>query len=60
MAGLEKTASVLSAIGALNWGLYALSPQAELVQYLSISWLIVLVYALIGLSGLWMLVKIFK
>ena len=60
MEGLEKTAMVLAAIGAINWGLLAISPKAELVQYLSNSILITVVYAIIGLSGLWMLVKIFK
>ena len=60
MSWYEKTAMVLAAIGAINWGLYALSPSAELVQYLSVNWLITLVYALVGLSGIWALIKAFN
>ena len=57
---LDKIAKVLVVIGALNWGLLAISPKAELVQYLSVGWLITLVYALVGLAGLYELVKLFK
>ena len=51
---------ILVIIGALNWGLYAISPGAELVQYLQVSWLITIVYALVGLAGVWELIKLFK
>lgn len=57
---LDKITKTLVIIGALNWGLLAISPKAELVQYLSVSWLITLVYALIGLSGLWELIAAVK
>lgn len=60
MSGLDMTARILVIIGALNWGLAAISASAELVQYLQVSWLITLVYALVGLSGVWELVKLFK
>jgi uncharacterized membrane protein YuzA (DUF378 family) len=60
MAALDMTSKILVIIGALNWGLYAISSKAELVQYLSVSWLITLVYALVGLAGLWELVKLFQ
>jgi len=60
MGALDKITKTLVVIGALNWGLFAISPKAELVQYLSVSWLITLVYALIGLSGLLGLIALFK
>jgi len=53
-------ARVLVIIGALNWGLFAISPTAELVQYLQVNWLIMIVYALVGLAGVWELVRLFK
>ncbi len=59
-SSIDWIAEILVVIGALNWGLFAISPSWELVQYLSISWLITLVYALVGLSGIWMLIKLFK
>jgi uncharacterized membrane protein YuzA (DUF378 family) len=58
--GLSVVAQVLMVIGALNWGLVAIGPIAELVHYLQVSWLITVVYALVGLAGLWGLVKLFK
>ena len=60
MGALDKVTKTLVVIGALNWGLLAISPKAELVQYLSVPWLVTLVYALIGLSGLWELIALFK
>ena len=59
MNALTKTAVILANIGAINWGLAAISPKAELVHYLSMPWLITLVYALVGISGLYCLVKFF-
>ena len=58
MNTLTKVAVVLTNIGAINWGLYAISQKAELVQYLSVPWLVTLVYALVGISGLYCLVKL--
>ena len=49
---------ILVIIGALNWGLAIW--EINLVSYLSLSWLITLVYVLIGLSGIWELIKLFK
>ncbi len=60
MSGLTKTALVLSAIGAINWGLVAISPKAELIQYLSVGWLITLVYAIVGISGIYAIIAAFK
>jgi uncharacterized membrane protein YuzA (DUF378 family) len=60
MSWYEKTALVLAAIGAINWGLVSISPKAELIQYLSVGWLITTVYAVVGLCGIWALIKAFK
>lgn len=60
MAWLDKTALVLTAIGAINWGLYALSTKAELIQYLQVGWLIKTVYIVVGLCGIYALVKAFQ
>jgi uncharacterized membrane protein YuzA (DUF378 family) len=60
MNALTKTAVILANIGAINWGLFAISPKAELIQYLQLGWLITLVYAIVGISGIWALVKAFK
>ncbi len=60
MKNLEKVAMILAAVGAINWGLVAIDGSLELIQYLQVSWLIRLVYAVVGLSGIWALVKVFK
>ena len=60
MAWFDKTALVLAAIGAINWGLATLSTKAELIQYLSIGWLIKTVYIVIGLCGIYALIKAFQ
>ena len=57
---VDMIAKILLVIGGLNWGLVAISPQAELVQYLQVAWLIKLVYALVGISALIALVGLFK
>ncbi|MBU2496454.1 MAG: DUF378 domain-containing protein [Nanoarchaeota archaeon] len=59
---LDWTAWILVIIGAINWGLYGLSPSYDLVNLIfgSISWLATLVYILVGLAGLYMLYYIFK
>jgi len=60
MTGLEKTATILAAIGAINWALFSfdwnliekvLGPESMIGN---------IIYWLIGLSGLWLLVKVFK
>jgi len=60
MKSLDMIARILVIIGALNWGLLAISPAAELVQYLQVGWLITTVYALVGLAGVYELVMLFK
>ena len=60
MNAMDMLTRVLVIIGALNWGLFAIGPDLELVQYLQVSWLITLVYALVGLAGIWELIKLFK
>lgn len=57
---VSMVAKVLLIIGGLNWGLVAISPKAELVQYLQVSWLIKLVYALVGISALIALAQLKK
>jgi len=59
MDTLTKVAVILANIGAINWGLVAISPKAELIQYLSLPWLMTVVYAIVGLSGLYCLIKVF-
>lgn len=61
MSWYEKTALVLAAIGAINWGLDAIG--ANLVGLLIGSWsatLATIVYIVVGLCGIWALVKAFK
>ena len=61
MKGLHKTAMVLAALGAINWGLVQFN--WDLVEILIGSWsslVATIVYYLIGLSGVWLLVKTFK
>ena len=60
MKALNLISKILVVIGALNWGLVAISEKAELVQYLQVGWLITIVYGLVGLAGLWELVKLIK
>ncbi len=60
--GLEKTALVLTAIGAINWGLAELN--YNLVSLLVGSWagatVESVVYYVIALCGIYALVKVFK
>ena len=68
MSLLEKIAMVLAAVGAVNWGLVAINSfsvidySLDLVALLlgSVAWLAAIVYLLIGVSGVWMLIKAFK
>ena len=65
---IEKIATVLAIIGAINWGLVGIASFSEvsydydLVNLVlgSIPILAAIVYVLIGISGIWMLVKLFK
>ena len=61
MSWYEKTALVLAAIGAINWGLTALGWNA--VDALIGSWsttVATIVYIIVGLCGIWALIKAFK
>jgi uncharacterized protein len=59
MNTIDWVARILVIVGAINWGLASFS-TVNLVAYLSVSWLITLVYALVGLAGVWELIKLFK
>ena len=52
---------ILVIIGALNWGLVG-AFDVNLVDMIfgSISWLATTVYILVGLSGLWELIMLFR
>ena len=54
---LEWVVFVLVVVGAVNWGLYAISPSYDLVALISMgyNWFSKLVYGLVGLSGLYMI-----
>ena len=58
MAGLEKTAMVIAALGAINVGLMTFNYDL-LGSFLS-GIVGTIVYAIVGLSGIWALVKVFK
>lgn len=53
---LDWVAFVLVIVGSVNWGLFGLF-DLDLVQVVfgSVSWLATLVYALVGLAGLYMI-----
>lgn len=57
---LDLTALVLVIIGGLNWGLVAINPALDLVAMLQITWLVKLVYALVGLSALYTILVVKK
>lgn len=61
MDGLTKTAVVLANIGAINWGLVAM--KFNLVEWLAnlvgLDVLATIVYALVGISGVYCLIKLF-
>ena len=54
--GLDYTCLTLSIIGAINWGLIGFF-QFDLVAFIfgNMSWLSRIIYALVGLSGLYMI-----
>jgi uncharacterized membrane protein YuzA (DUF378 family) len=60
MTGLEKTATILAAVGAINWALFSF--DWNLIEKVLGGWPVIanIMYWLIGLSGLWLLVKVFK
>ena len=56
MEGLDYTLLTLVIIGAINWGLIGFF-QFDLVAFIfgNMSWLSRIIYALVGLSGLYMI-----
>ena len=60
MAWLEKTALVLAAVGAINWGLTELGWNAVDSILGFVSWLPMIVYYIVALCGIYALVKVFK
>lgn len=56
MKGLDYTLLTLVIIGAINWGLIGFF-QFDLVAFIfgNMSWLSRIIYALLGLSGLYMI-----
>lgn len=65
---IDWVAYILVVVGALNWGLVGLSSFSavsynwDLVALIlgGVPWLAAIVYLLVGLSGIWVLVKLFK
>lgn len=59
---IDWIAWILVIIGALNWGLIAINANWNVVDALFGAWpaIATLIYALVGLSGLWVLWKLFQ
>ena len=57
---LHKTALVIAAIGAINWGLFPFGYDLVNLILGSVDILAKIVYVVIGLSGILVLVKTFK
>jgi len=47
-------------VGAINWGLVAFNFNLVEIIFGSISWLLTLVYVLVGLAGIYLIFYIFK
>ena len=60
MVWYEKTALVLAAIGAINWGLAELGWNAVDNLLGFVSWLPMVAYYIVALCGIYALVKAFK
>ena len=61
MSGWEWLSYILVVVGAISWGLIGLVEWDLLgAVFGTVPWLLQLVYVLIGLSGLWMLYKLFN
>ncbi len=56
----EKTAMILSAVGAINWGLNELGWNAVEKLLGFVNWLPTVVYYIVALCGVWALYKVFK
>lgn len=57
---IDWIAYILVVIGALNWGFFAFGINLVPILSLGYVWLATTIYVLIGLSGLWVLYKMFK
>lgn len=58
---LDWVVNILVIIGAINWGLYGLWNFNLVTTIFGFAgWLVTLIYVLVGLSGLWLLYKLFK
>lgn len=63
MAWYEKTALVIAAIGAINWGLVAVDPAWDLVGLIGggmTGTIARVLYAVVALCGVWALISAFK
>jgi len=59
MSGLDKTAKVVAALGAVDLGLMAFG--FEVVESVGLTGITgQIIYGIVGLAGIWALVKIFK
>ena len=60
MGAVDWIARILVIIGALSWGLVSFWDDIVGVLFGPGSIIAIIVYALIGLSGLWELIKLFR
>jgi len=60
MSVLEWVVYILVVIGAINWGLAIWNVNLVTLILGAVPILVTIVYALVGLSGLYMLYKLFK
>jgi len=60
MTWWEKTAMILAAIGAINWGLFAFDFNLVDLIFSFNDIVLMIVYILVGLSGIYALIKAFK
>ena len=59
MGAVDWIARILVIIGAINWGLVSFWNDLVVVLFTT-TIIATIVYALIGLSGLWELIRLFK
>jgi uncharacterized membrane protein YuzA (DUF378 family) len=57
---IDWVALILVIVGGLNWGLVAMNFNLVSFLFGSWAWLETTVYALVGLSAVWMIVVAFK
>ena len=56
LSNLDLVALILVIIGGLNWGLVALNYNLVTMIFGSMPWMVTLVYALVGLSAIYLIV----